>query len=102
MCWMVSGRVMAVDRPDDDVAPELARPEQRLGSGRPVADAPAARTEPAEPRTREECYEALRAADGKLPDDHHEATGSAPSRLGSADAARPKRADKEWCAIPRR
>jgi len=78
---------MAVDRPDDDVAPELARPEQRLGSGRPVADAPAARTEPAEPRTREECYEALRAADGKLPDDHHEATGSGRSGWDSVDAA---------------
>src|SRR5216684_3835072 len=85
MCWMMSGRVMALDRPDDDVGPELARPEQRLGSDRPVADAPAARTEPTEPRTREEYYEALRAADGKLPDDHHEATASGRSGWDSVD-----------------
>jgi len=87
MCWMMSGRVMALDRPDGDVAPELARPEQRRGSGRPVADAPAARTEPAEPRTREECYEALRAADGGCADDHHAAVDSDHSGWDSVDAA---------------
>jgi len=44
---MISGRVMALDRPEDDVGPELARPEQRLGPDRPVADAPAVDKDPA-------------------------------------------------------
>jgi len=56
--------VMALDRPDDDFGVGDARPERHFRSCGPGGDVPAARSEPAEPRTREECYEALRAADG--------------------------------------
>jgi len=64
---------MALDRPDDDYEAGEARPEQHLGNDRlrnggPGGDVPAARSEPAEPRTREEYYEALRAADGSSSD----------------------------------
>ena len=56
------GYLMALDRPDDDFEAGEARLEQHLrGSGR---DGAAARSGPAETRTREEYYEALRAADG--------------------------------------
>ncbi len=51
---------MALDRPDDD----LTRPERQV----PGSDVPAARPEPAEWRSREEYYEALRAADGRPPE----------------------------------
>jgi hypothetical protein len=48
------------DRPDD------AKPELHQWHGGSGGDAsPTARAEPAEMRTRAECYEALRAADGK-------------------------------------
>src|SRR5579859_7695997 len=87
MCWVMSGRVMALDRPDDDIGPELTRPERRLGPYKPVADAPAARTEPAEPRTHEEYYEALRRADRKLPDDQHRTADSGCCGWDSVDAA---------------
>ena len=53
---------MALDRPYDDGAGDAA-PERLSHRGGPPADNPAARTELAEPRTRAECYEALRAAD---------------------------------------
>jgi hypothetical protein len=54
---------MALDRPHDDGAGDAA-PEWHPHHGRPgAADAAAARAEPAESRTRAECYEALRAAD---------------------------------------
>ena len=67
---------MALDRPDDDFEAGDARLEQHLRSCGPGGDKPAARAGPAEPRTREECYEALRAADGGSADggsadDHH-------------------------------
>ena len=59
---------MALDRPDDDFEAGEARLEQHLRNGGPGSDVPAARSEPAEPRTREEYYEALRAADGSSAD----------------------------------
>jgi hypothetical protein len=66
---------MAVDRPDDD----FTRPEV------PGGDVPAARSDPAEWRSHEEYYEALRVADGKPP----EAGDSRTDRSGwdSVDAA---------------
>ncbi len=51
---------MALDRPDDD----LTRPERQV----PGSDVPAARSDPAEWRSHEEYYEALRAADGRPPE----------------------------------
>ncbi len=73
---------MALDRPDDDFEAGDARLEQHLRSCGPGGDKPAARPEPAEPRTREEYYEALRAADDSSTDDssaddHHAADSSA-------------------------
>jgi hypothetical protein len=64
---------MALDWPDDDLETGEARPEQhrRNGGFRDGGlgdDVPAPRSEPAEPRTREECYEALRAADASSSD----------------------------------
>src|SRR6266566_2703073 len=59
--------LMALDRPDDEFEAGDARPEQHLPPG---GDIPAARAEPVEPRTREEYYEALRAADGGSADGH--------------------------------
>ena len=58
------GDVMALDRPDDDFEVGDACPEQHLRDRAQGDDVPAARSEPAEPRTHEEYYEALRAADG--------------------------------------
>jgi hypothetical protein len=63
------GYLMAFDRPDDDFETGEARLEQHLRSCRPGSDVPAARSEPAEPRTHEEYYEALRAADGSSASD---------------------------------
>ena len=76
---------MALDRPDDDFEADNARlgaGEARLGAGEarlgrhlrhggPGGDIPAVRSEPAEPRTREEYYEARRAADDRSADDRH-------------------------------
>jgi hypothetical protein len=57
---------MAFDRYDDDVdGPGSVKPEQRFRGGGQDADAASRRTELAESRNRQECYEALRAADGK-------------------------------------
>jgi Bacterial EndoU nuclease len=72
---------MALDRPDDD----FARPERQVPVAGPGGDVPAARSDTAEPRGREEYYEVLRAADGKLP----EAADSQPDRSGwdSVDVA---------------
>lgn len=80
---------MALDRPDDDLGPGDTRPEQHFRLDRPSGDAPAARAEPAEPRTREEYYEALRAADGGPADGRHEAADSQTDHSGwdSVDAA---------------
>ena len=61
---------MAFDRPDDDFEAGEARLEQQhLRSCGPGSDVPAARSEPAEPRTHEEYYEALRAADDSSAND---------------------------------
>jgi hypothetical protein len=57
---------MALDRYDDGWdGPNDVTPEQHQLQGGSGGDAPTARAEPAEVRTRAECYEALRAADGK-------------------------------------
>ena len=57
---------MAFDRYDDGVdGPGEAKPEQRFRGGGQDADAAVGRTQLAEPRTRLEVYEALRAADGR-------------------------------------
>ncbi len=57
---------MASDRHDDGRdGPNDVKPEQHQRRGASGGDAPTARAEPAEVRTRAECYEALRAADGK-------------------------------------
>ena len=72
---------MALDQPDDEAdVPGEAMPEQlrHRGSG---ADAPAGRAGPAEPRSRLEYYEALRAADDR-PDPGSDANRAAPERTG--------------------
>ena len=58
---------MAFDRYDDglDGPGEAAKPERHFRADGQDADAAAGRTQLAEPRTRQECYEALRAADGR-------------------------------------
>ena len=88
MCRMMPGCLMALDRPDDDFEAGEARLEQHLRNGGPGSDVPAARSEPAEPRTHEEYYEALRAADGS-PGDGGSAddkpAGGSPADGGSAD-----------------
>jgi EndoU nuclease-like protein len=68
MCRMTPGYLMALDRPDDDFEADEARLEQHLRNGGSRGDVPVARSEPAEPRTHEEYYEALRAADGSPSD----------------------------------
>jgi hypothetical protein len=54
------GRLMALDRPDDDFDDfdDFDRPERQVPGG----DVPARRSEPPESRSREEYYEALRVA----------------------------------------
>jgi len=57
---------MALDRYDDRAdEPNDVKPERLQRHGGSGDDAPTSRAEPAEVRTRAECYEALRAADGK-------------------------------------
>ncbi len=76
---------MALDRYDDgpERLPDVT-PERHRRPGGSAGDAPSTRAEAAEPRTRAECYEALRAADGQPADgrDHRE---------GPADTGRPIR-----------
>ena len=74
MSRMKPGDPMALDRPDDDFEAGEARFEQHLRSRGSGGDAPAARPEQVEPRTRAEYYEALRAADG-APGDGESAAG---------------------------
>lgn len=83
---------MALDRPVEDAGPEP--PERRVRPDKPDRADGAERADRAEPRTREEYYEALRAADGKPADgdsvDRGSAAGDARSdRSGwdSVDAA---------------
>jgi EndoU nuclease-like protein len=66
---------MALDRPDDFEAAD-GRPERYFRGGPPGGDVP--RGEPAETRSRSECYEALRAADG----DSSDAADSGEGRSG--------------------
>lgn len=68
---------MAQDGPYDDGNRD-DRPERHLRVGRPDADAAGSPTEPAEPRTRTEYYEALRAANGE----GARATGQADGQAG--------------------
>jgi hypothetical protein len=58
---------MALDRYDDGVdgSGSVAKPERHFRGGGQDADAAAGRTALAEPRSRQECYEALRVADGR-------------------------------------
>ena len=79
---------MAPDQPDDDLGPGDAQSEQHFRLDRSSGDAPAARAEPVEPRTREEYCEALRAADGGPADGRHEAADSQTDHSGwdSVDA----------------
>ena len=65
--------LMALDRPDDDFEAGEARLEQHLRNCGASGETPAVRSEPAESRTREEYYEALRAADDNLAEDAHAA-----------------------------
>jgi hypothetical protein len=87
----VSADVVALDRPDDD----FDRPEQELPADGPGSDVPARRPEPAESRSREEYYEALRvASDGGTADDGRAAADADRSGWDSVDAeARPKAED---------
>ena len=91
---------MALDRPDDDFEAGDARPDQHLprggadgsgaegrgaeGRGTDGGGEAAARAGEVEPRTREEYYEALRAADGGSVDDGH-AKGGGSAGDGPAD-----------------
>jgi EndoU nuclease-like protein len=85
------GYLMVFDRPDDDFEAGQARLEQHLRNGGSGADVPAARPEPAEPRTHEEYYEALRAADGgssdASPNDDRPAADSSPADSSPADSS---------------
>ncbi len=60
---------MALDRPDGDFEAGDARLERHFRNSGSGGDVPAAQAEPVEPRTREEYYVALRAADGGSADD---------------------------------
>ena len=84
MCRMMPGSLMALDRPDDDFEAGEARLEhlRNGGSGR---DVPAARSEPAEPRTHEEYCEALRAADGSPGDGGRLTTSPLTTSLETTD-----------------
>jgi EndoU nuclease-like protein len=58
--------LMALERPYDDAdGPGEARPELHLHHGRTGGDAHPPQREPPETRSRAECYDALRAADGR-------------------------------------
>jgi hypothetical protein len=57
--------------------PNDVKPERHQWHGGSGGDTPAPRAEPAEARTRAECYEALRAADGKpVPESDSQRAGS--------------------------
>ena len=71
---------MAFDRPDDDFEAGEARLEQQhLRSCGPGSDVPAARSEPAEPRSHEEYYEALRATDDSSASEGSSASDGSPA-----------------------
>ena len=82
------GYLMAFDRPDDDFEAGEARLErQHLRSCGPGSDVPAARSEPAEPRTHEEYYEALRAADDSSASDGSPAGDSSADNSPASDGS---------------
>lgn len=87
---------MAFDRPDDGNGPEFTRPELHLRSDRPAADAAGARPEPAEPRTHEEYYDALRAADGNSPADGTDADNGPTDDGRTADS---RTANSGWSSV---
>ena len=70
---------MAFDRPDDDFEAGDARLEQHVRSCGAGGDQPAARSEPAEPRSHEEYYEALRATDDSSASDGSPASDDSPA-----------------------
>jgi hypothetical protein len=90
---MMPEYLMALDRPDDDFEASDARLEQHLRSCGPGGDKPAERAEAVEPRTREECYEALRAADDSSADDHHAGDSSADDSSADDDNVADSSAD---------
>ncbi len=67
---------MALDQPYDD-GPGDGRPKRPFRPGESGGDVPATQTEPVELRTREEYYEALRAADCGPGDDRDAADSRA-------------------------
>ncbi len=72
-----------MDRPDDFETGD----SRYLRPGDQRGDIPAARSGPAETRTREEYYEVLRAADGRAEDAGHEAAGERHEAGGSRHEA---------------
>jgi EndoU nuclease-like protein len=74
---------MALDSYDDGVDAV-----KHLRGGGPDAGAAAGRTELAEPRSRQECYEALRAADGKPVQGSDDQRAPAGARADSSAGAR--------------
>jgi Bacterial EndoU nuclease len=103
---MMPEYLMALDRPEDDFEAGDARLEQQhLRSRGPGGDVPAARSGPAEPRTREEYYEALRAADDSSAGDnsadgHHADDSSAGDSSADDDNAADSRTDRSgWDSI---
>jgi len=86
---------MAFDRYDDGV--DAAK---HLRGGGPDAGAAAGRTELAEPRTRQECYEALRAADGKPVQASGDRRASAEARTGGPAEARTDAPAEERTGAP--
>ena len=96
---------MAFDRYDDGVdGPGEAKPEQRFRGGGQDADAAVGRTQLAEPRTRQEVYEALRAADGRPVQGSDNQRAPAEARTDAPDArtdapADPRTDRSGWDAI---
>jgi Bacterial EndoU nuclease len=85
---------MALDSYDDGVDGG-----KHLRGGGPDAGAAAARIEPAETRTRQECYEALRAADGKPVQASDDQRGSA-ARTDAPGEARTDAPAEERSDVP--
>ena len=85
---------MAFDRYDDMDGPGEAK---HLRGGPRDADAAAGRTELAEPRSRQECYDALRVADGKPVQASDNQRPSAEARTDAPTEARTDRSG--WDAV---
>jgi hypothetical protein len=80
---------MGLDGPHDD-GTSKGQPERGIRRSESGADTAPARAEPAELRTRAECYEALRAADGGSgrTDGDHRPTDTGPDRQADAGTRR--------------